>query len=133
MSDGKMNENRQQENDAPKSLPEAAPHAGNAYEEDDYYAREDAQTQGEVPRSPGKGYGSNIITIDHHEVIDAKSDPEEQGTLRIPCKTNPDLCCQLDGWDKETSVPVSAEGNVTDFFICHYDEETDCWVLKNTP
>jgi len=45
------NEKRNKENDAAKGLPEAAPSAGNAYEEDDHPAKQAPEDQGEIPRT----------------------------------------------------------------------------------
>ncbi|NEG63859.1 hypothetical protein GQQ23_16115 [Pantoea agglomerans] len=44
------NEERKKEGDVSKSLPEAAPNAGNAYEEDDHPATDAPKDHGEVPR-----------------------------------------------------------------------------------
>jgi len=46
----KTNEERKHEGDVSKSLPEAAPHVGNAYEEDDHPATDAPKDHGEVPR-----------------------------------------------------------------------------------
>ncbi len=50
MSDKNANEKRKAEGDVHKGLPEAAPSAGNAYEEDDHPARDAPGQHGEIPR-----------------------------------------------------------------------------------
>ena len=50
MSEKEVNEKRKEEGDAYKGLPEAAPSAGNPYEEDDHPARDNPGEQGEIPR-----------------------------------------------------------------------------------
>ncbi len=49
------------------------------------------------------------VRIGAFEIDDAELHGESPGerTLTIPCKSDPDLCMQLDAWDAETSVPVS--------------------------
>lgn len=49
MSD-KTNSQRRQEGEVSKGLPEAAPHAGNAYEEDERQVQDAPNKQGEIPR-----------------------------------------------------------------------------------
>lgn len=51
MSDKKLNEKRKDEGDVHKGLPEAAPSAGNAYEEDDHPAKDAPAEHGEMPRT----------------------------------------------------------------------------------
>lgn len=46
----KTNEERKHEGEVSKSLPESAPHVGNAYEEDDHPATDAPKDHGEVPR-----------------------------------------------------------------------------------
>jgi hypothetical protein len=52
------------------------------------------------------------VRIGAFEIDDAELSGENQGdrTLRIPCKSDPDLCMQLDAWDAETSVPAILDG-----------------------
>lgn len=49
MSD-KTNRERNQEGEVSKGLPEAAPNAGNAYEEDELQMQDAPNKQGEIPR-----------------------------------------------------------------------------------
>lgn len=51
MSDKELNEKRKDEGDVHKGLPEAAPSAGNAYEEDDHPAKDAPDEHGEMPRT----------------------------------------------------------------------------------
>jgi hypothetical protein len=55
MKDHNTNEQRKKEGDVQKGLPEAAPNAGNAYEEDDHPAKHPAKDNpnehGEIPRT----------------------------------------------------------------------------------
>ncbi|MBV4365079.1 hypothetical protein ACMGGR_08295 [Erwinia sp. BNK-24-b] len=51
MSDKELNKKRKEEGDVHKGLPEAAPSAGNAYEEDDHPARDNPDEHGEMPRT----------------------------------------------------------------------------------
>ncbi|ECV7426184.1 DUF1480 family protein, partial [Salmonella enterica subsp. enterica serovar Enteritidis] len=46
------------------------------------------------------------VRIGAFEIDDAELHGESPGerTLTIPCKSDPDLCMQLDAWDAETSV-----------------------------
>ncbi|KAG1716169.1 hypothetical protein ID866_986 [Astraeus odoratus] len=57
------------------------------------------------------------VRIGAFEIDDAELRGEAQGdrTLSIPCKSDPDLCMQLDAWDADTS---------------HYDSKTDAWVMR---
>ncbi|WP_165463034.1 hypothetical protein [Atlantibacter sp.] len=49
MSD-KTNHERNKEGEVSKGLPEAAPNAGNAYEEDELQVQDAPNKQGEIPR-----------------------------------------------------------------------------------
>ncbi|MEZ3414437.1 hypothetical protein HP563_05170 [Pantoea dispersa] len=51
MKQHETNKERKNEGEVHKGLPEAAPHAGNAYEEDDHPAQDDAREHGEIPRT----------------------------------------------------------------------------------
>ncbi|ESE99162.1 hypothetical protein SEEV1955_01392 [Salmonella enterica subsp. enterica serovar Virchow str. ATCC 51955] len=51
-------------------------------------------------------------------------------TLTIPCKSDPDLCMQLDAWDAETSVPAILNGEHSVLFRNHYDPKSDAWVMR---
>lgn len=46
-----LNEQRKKEGDVHKGLPEAAPDAGNAQEEDDHPAQNNPNQHGEIPRT----------------------------------------------------------------------------------
>jgi len=49
--------------------------------------------------------GKSIIRIGSYEIDDAHlSTPEAKGgdKVHIPCKSDPDLCMQLDAWDDHT-------------------------------
>ncbi len=46
----KTNQQRKNEGDVHKGLPENAPHSGNAYEEDDHPAKDAPKDHGEIPR-----------------------------------------------------------------------------------
>ncbi|RQM38606.1 DUF1480 family protein [Erwinia psidii] len=72
----------------------------------------------------------HVVKIGHYEVIDAELGRQEAQTISIPCKTNPGLTCQLDGWDDETSVPAWIDGQTVDLAIGHYDQQQHRWVLK---
>ncbi|BAN98121.1 hypothetical protein E05_33550 [Plautia stali symbiont] len=51
MKQHETNKERKNEGEVHKGLPETAPHAGNAYEEDDHPAQDDAREYGEIPRT----------------------------------------------------------------------------------
>ena len=48
------------------------------------------------------------VRIGAFEIDDGELHGESPGdrTLTIPCKSDPDLCMQLDAWDAETSIPA---------------------------
>ncbi|ESH57049.1 hypothetical protein SEEC0006_26648 [Salmonella enterica subsp. enterica serovar Choleraesuis str. 0006] len=54
------------------------------------------------------------VRIGAFEIDDAELHGESPGerTLTIPCKSDPDLCMQLDAWDAETSVPAILNGDI---------------------
>ena len=54
------------------------------------------------------------VRIGAFEIDDAELRGESQGerTLSIPCKSDPDLCMQLDARDADTSVPAILMGNI---------------------
>lgn len=66
MKNQNTNSKRNKEGDVSKGLPEAAPQAGNAYEEDEHTATDRPDEHGEIPR-----------TRDDSE--DDKVDPYKQG------------------------------------------------------
>ncbi|ORM73685.1 hypothetical protein HA48_08225 [Pantoea wallisii] len=51
MKQHSTNKERKDEGEVHKGLPEAAPNAGNAYEEDDHPATDNANEHGEIPRT----------------------------------------------------------------------------------
>ncbi|CNE60665.1 DUF1480 family protein [Yersinia mollaretii] len=76
-----------------------------------------------------------VVKIRDFEVDDAVlSAPLEKGehTLSIPCKSDPDLCMQLDGWDEHTSIPATLDGKDRLLYKKHYDQNQDAWVMKVT-
>lgn len=72
------------------------------------------------------------VRIGAFEIDDAELRGESQGerTLSIPCKSDPDLCMQLDAWDADTSVPAILDGEYSVLYREHYDSKTDAWVLR---
>ena len=52
------------------------------------------------------------VRIGAFEIDDGELHGESPGdrTLTIPCKSDPDLCMQLDAWDAETSIPALLNG-----------------------
>ncbi len=61
------------------------------------------------------------------EIDDAELHGEHQGerTLSIPCKSDPDLCMQLDARDADTSVPAILNGEHSVLYRKHYDRQSD--------
>lgn len=72
----------------------------------------------------------HVVKIGRYEIVDADLDGEHPDTVSIPCHTNPGLITQLDGWDRDTSVPAWIYGKPVDLQIGHYDKEQDRWILK---
>ncbi|VEA02441.1 conserved domain protein [Salmonella enterica subsp. salamae] len=72
------------------------------------------------------------VRIGAFEIDDAELHGESPGerTLTIPCKSDPDLCMQLDAWDAETSVPAILNGEHSVLFRNHYDPKSDAWVMR---
>ena len=66
------------------------------------------------------------VRIGAFEIDDAELRGESQGerTLSIPCKSDPDLCMQLDAWDADTSVPAILDGEHSVLYREHYDSKT---------
>ncbi len=76
-----------------------------------------------------------VVKIRSFEVDDAVlAAPLEksENTLSIPCKSDPDLCMQLDGWDEHTSIPATLDGNERLLYKQHYDQNQDAWIMKVT-
>ncbi|WP_052991219.1 DUF1480 family protein, partial [Shigella sonnei] len=50
--------------------------------------------------------------------------------LTIPCKSDPDLCMQLDAWDAETSIPALLNGEHSVLYRTRYDQQSDAWIMR---
>ncbi|ANI31875.1 hypothetical protein PL78_18870 [Yersinia entomophaga] len=77
----------------------------------------------------------SVLKIGSFEIDDAQISPQQtkgENTLSIPCKSDPDLCTQLDGWDDHTSVPALLDGKQTLLYKKHYDRHQDAWVMRMT-
>lgn len=79
--------------------------------------------------------GKSVVRIGIFEVDDAELSavPDRQlggHTLSIPCKSNPDLSLQLDGWDEHTSVPATLNGKASVLYRNHYDRLSDAWIMR---
>ncbi|MBS0969996.1 DUF1480 domain-containing protein [Chimaeribacter arupi] len=77
--------------------------------------------------------GKTTVKIGSYEIDDAEhSASDERGgpTLRIPCKSDPELCMQLDGWDENTSIPATLNGQQSILYKQHYDKAEDVWVMR---
>ncbi|CAM3458707.1 MULTISPECIES: DUF1480 family protein [Yersinia] len=77
----------------------------------------------------------SVLKIGSFEIDDAQISPQQtkgENTLSIPCKSDPDLCTQLDGWDEHTSVPALLDGKQTLLYKKHYDRHQDAWVMRMT-
>lgn len=77
----------------------------------------------------------SVVRIGSFEVDDAywsagSEQAEESGILTIPCKSDPDLCMQLDGWDEHTSIPAVLNGKQLLLYKQHYDRQADAWVMR---
>lgn len=71
-----------------------------------------------------------LIRIAHYEIIDANMNEDNLETITIPCKTNPVLSYQLDGWDMETSIPAKINGSSVTLRVDHYDKQYDHYLLR---
>ena len=77
--------------------------------------------------------GKSSIRIGSYEIDDAHlSTPEAKGgdKVHIPCKSDPDLCMQLDAWDADTSIPAILDGEHSVLYREHYDQQSDAWVMR---
>ncbi|AUQ42937.1 DUF1480 family protein [Yersinia ruckeri] len=77
----------------------------------------------------------SVLKIGSFEIDDAQViSPLTKGedTLSIPCKSDPELCTQLDGWDEHTSVPARLDGKDILLYKKHYDRHQDAWVMRMT-
>ena len=74
------------------------------------------------------------VRIGAFEIDDAELRGETQSdrTLSIPCKSDPDLCMQLDAWDADTSIPAILDGEHSVLYREHYDRSTDAWVMTSS-
>lgn len=72
------------------------------------------------------------VRIGAFEIDDAELNGDTQGerTLTIPCKSDPDLCMQLDAWDADTSVPALLDGEHSVLYREHYDHNSDAWIMR---
>jgi hypothetical protein len=72
------------------------------------------------------------VRIGAFEIDDAELSGDTQGerTLTIPCKSDPDLCMQLDAWDADTSVPAILDGEHSVLYREHYDQSSDAWIMR---
>ena len=72
------------------------------------------------------------VRIGAFEIDVAELHGESPGdrTLTIPCKSDPDLCMQLDAWDADTSVPALLNGEHSVLFREHYDRKSDAWIMR---
>ena len=73
------------------------------------------------------------IRIGSYEIDDAHvSTPEAKGgdMVHIPCKSDPDLCMQLDAWDDNTSVPAILDGRHSVLYKEKYDKQNDEWIMR---
>ncbi|WP_075181946.1 DUF1480 family protein [Pantoea sp. 1.19] len=70
---------------------------------------------------------AQVIKIARYDVVDAEFEGDH---IRIPEKTNPTLSYQLDGWDRDTAVHASIDGQRLDLQLDHYDDSKASWVLK---
>ena len=73
-----------------------------------------------------------VVKIGSFEVDDAHlhAGADRAGTLSIPCKSDPDLCMQLDGWDEHTSIPAILDGKQSLLYKQHYDRQADAWGMR---
>ncbi|HBV2942915.1 TPA: YebV family protein [Klebsiella pneumoniae] len=80
----------------------------------------------------GEAMSKTNVRIGAFEIDDAELHGEHQGerTLSIPCKSDPDLCMQLDAWDADTSVPAILNGEHSVLYRKHYDRQSDAWVMR---
>ena len=67
------------------------------------------------------------VRIGAFEIDDAELHGEQQGerTLSIPCKSDPDLCMQLDAWDADTEYEgwqwwLGRSGGAWELVTCGY-------------
>ena len=73
------------------------------------------------------------VRIGAFEIDDGELHGESPGdrTLTIPCKSDPDLCMQLDAWDAETSIPALLNGEHSILYRTRYDQQSDAWIMPD--
>ncbi|MCC3701345.1 DUF1480 family protein [Rouxiella badensis] len=77
--------------------------------------------------------GKANVRIGSFEIDDAQhTSPDGQGgdKVHIPCKSDPDLCMQLDGWDENVSVPAVVDGRQSILYKEKYDSQKDEWIMR---
>lgn len=82
--------------------------------------------------------GKSSLQIGSFKIDDAQlfspestGGPESAGgKLVIPCKSDPGLCMQLDGWDDDVSVPAIVDGRDSLLYKEKYDSQNDEWVMR---
>jgi hypothetical protein len=77
--------------------------------------------------------GKANVRIGSIEIDDAQhTSPDGQGgdKVHIPCKSDPDLCMQLDGWDENVSVPAVVDGRQSILYKEKYDSQKDEWIMR---
>ena len=72
------------------------------------------------------------VRIGAFEIDDGELHGESPGdrTLTIPCKSDPDLCMQLDAWDAETSIPALLNGEHSVLYRTRYDQQSVAWLMR---
>ncbi|MEG3135604.1 DUF1480 family protein [Rouxiella sp. T17] len=72
--------------------------------------------------------------IDDAQLLSSESkggtDSEGGNKLVIPCKSDPGLCMQLDGWDDDVSVPAIVDGRDSLLYKEKYDSQNDEWIMR---
>ncbi|WAT02814.1 DUF1480 family protein [Rouxiella chamberiensis] len=77
--------------------------------------------------------GKSSLQIGSFKIDDAQLfSPEAEGGNRlvIPCKSDPGLCMQLDGWDDDVSVPAIVDGRDSLLYKEKYDSQKDEWIMR---
>ncbi|MCS5809074.1 YebV family protein [Klebsiella pneumoniae subsp. pneumoniae] len=73
------------------------------------------------------------VRIGAFEIDDAELHGEHQGerTLSIPCKSDPDLCMQLDALGcRHQRARGFSTGEHSVLYRKHYDRQSDAWVMR---
>ena len=66
----------------------------------------------------------------HNRQLNGEHESPGDRTLTIPCKSDPDLCMQLDAWDAETSIPALLNGEHSVLYRTRYDQQSDAWIMR---